>query len=374
MSDDCILCGKCLEVCPLLRATGREELGPRAKADLCRLLSEDPALLSETDVAKLAGLCLGCGRCKAVCSQGVDVPGLVAGLRSAHPDFKAWLWKTWLTHAKTLWPAGSSVAKLVPEKVYTEKLGPMLKMLAGLKGGAGLEPFVSVENFPDTYRGEKMLLFAGCTANYVQTRWLMTALKLLDGLGVDVLPGDFSCCGSGLKTAGFADESSAMAAHNVQVWRDAGQPKIVTFCASCHAGLMAYDGCFTGDEERCLWRDALLPLSELLREVVFAASDDAPESLAYHRPCHAGAEDPDGVLLSRIFGDRLIARTDKQCCGFGGVMRLGAAELTVQVNRQCWEALAGAEKVLTGCSACLAQLAASAPEGVAVGHWLEVIR
>lgn len=80
--------------------------------------------------------------------------------------------------------------------------------------------------YPDTYRGRKMLLFAGCTANFVQTRWLSTARKLLDGLGVDVLSDDFKCCGSGLKAAGFADESSSMAAHNVRVWRDAGHPRL----------------------------------------------------------------------------------------------------------------------------------------------------
>ena len=111
MSGDCILCGKCLEVCPLLAATGREELGPRAKADLCAMLAGDDSLLRGEDAARLAGLCLGCGRCRKVCSQGVDVPGLVAALRGAHPDFRGWLWKTWLTHARELWAAGSTAAR-----------------------------------------------------------------------------------------------------------------------------------------------------------------------------------------------------------------------------------------------------------------------
>ena len=135
MSNPCILCGKCLEVCPLIRATGPEELGPRAKADLCRLLAEDHSLLDGEDVARLAGLCLGCGRCRAVCSRGVDVPGLVAALRAAHPDFRQWLWKTWLTNAKTLWGTGSTAAGLIPKRFRPEKFGPLLRMLAGLKGG-----------------------------------------------------------------------------------------------------------------------------------------------------------------------------------------------------------------------------------------------
>jgi len=369
----CILCGKCLQACPLLKATGREELGPRSKSDLCRVLAEAPGLLSETDAATLAGLCLGCGRCREVCSQGQDVPGLVAALRAAHPNFKSWLWKTWLTRARQLWSPGSKAAGLVPERFRTEKLGPMLKMLAGMSGGPGLAPFLTPKTFPDTYCGEKLLLFAGCTANYVQGRWLMAALRLLDGLGTEVLPGEFACCGSGLKGAGFADESAAMAKRNVAVWRDAGRPRIAVFCASCLAGLRAYD-CFESAEERSRWGNSLLPLSESMRGVEFVISGNTPESLGYHHPCHAGADDPDRDFLREVLGDRLVAATDDQCCGFGGVMRLAAPGLTEPVNRRCWEALGGADTVLSGCSACLAQLSATAPDGVAVGHWLETIK
>ena len=370
----CILCGNCLAVCPLLRATGREELSPRAKADLSRLLADGGAELSGESVAKLAGLCLGCHRCKAVCPQGVDVPGLVAVLRASHPDFRRWLWKTWLTNAGALWGAGSAAAKWVPEELVPEKFGRMLKMLAGLKGGEGLTPFLTPETFPDTHRGERMLLFAGCTATYVQDRWLTTARNLLDGLGVDVLPGDFRCCGSGLATVGFADEAGDLAAHNVDVWRQADRPKVAVFCASCLAGLRGYAGCFAGLEEEAAWHESLSPLSEIVQDISFMISDNLPEAVGYHHPCHAGDADFDLALLKSVLGDRLKTATDKQCCGFGGVMQLGAPELADAVNRDCWEALAGAPVVVTGCSACATRLAATAPDGVRVGHWLEIIR
>lgn len=374
MSGHCILCGKCMEVCPLLRATDREELAPRAKSELCRVLDEQPGELSEVDAARLAGLCLGCGRCAEICPQGVDVPALVSKLRGAHPNFKSWLWKTWLLRAGQLWAPGSAAARLVPETFHTEKLGPMLKMLAGMSGGPGLDPFVEVARFPDAHRGERMLLFAGCTANYVRGRWLKAALKLLDGLGVEVIPGDFACCGSGLKCAGFADESRTMAEGNVAVWRAAGRPKIVTFCSSCLAGLRAYAGCFEDDAERQTWLESQFPLSDILHDADFVIASNVPEKLGYHHPCHAGKADPDRELLKTVLGDRLATATDKQCCGFGGVMRLAAPGATDPVNRECWEVLADARTVLTGCSACLAQLSATAPAGVRVGHWLEIMK
>ncbi|NDV20453.1 4Fe-4S dicluster domain-containing protein [Pseudodesulfovibrio sp. JC047] len=373
MAGECIMCGKCLAVCPLLQATGREELSPRAKSTVCQLLSDDPKALSEADVATLAGMCLGCGRCREVCSQGVDVPTLVAGLRAAHPDFKAWLWKTWLIHARQMWVPGSRAARCLPESLVPAKFGAMLRMLTGLTGESGVTPCLKVTSFPETYRGHKMLFFAGCTANYAQPRWRTTTLRLLDGLGVEVLPDDFTCCGSGLKTAGFDGDSRTMAAHNVQVWRDAGRPPVVTLCASCRAGLLGYDGCFESVEEQDNWMNMQFPVSSLLHGASFVLSHNVPETLAYHQPCHARGDDADGLLLGRIFSDHGLQTSGGQCCGFGGIMRLAAPELTEPVNRLCWDALAGSEVVVTGCSACVTQLAATAPESVAVGHWLELL-
>jgi len=373
MIGDCILCGKCLEVCPLLRATGREELGPRAKADLYALLGGDEILLSGEDAAKLAGLCLGCHRCKAVCSQGVDVPGLVAALRAAHPDFKGWLWKTWLTHARELWSTTSLAAKLIPKKFQPEKLGPFLRMLAGLKGGPGLAPFLSVDKFPDTCRGEKMLLFAGCTANYVQGRWLLIALRLLDGLGIETLPGKFECCGGGLSSAGFDAEARTMARKNIEVWRKAGRPRMVLFCASCLSSLDGYEDYFEGPDELAQWRKSLVSLSSLLRGATFVVSENASGKVGYHRPCHVDKADSDYMFLHNALGNRLAVATSRECCGFGGVMRLGASALADAVNSKCWERLGTPDMVLTGCSACAAQLAATAPNETQVGHWLEII-
>ncbi len=371
MSGSCILCGKCLSVCPLIKATNREELGPRAKADLCRLLEDGTIPLSEKNAGELASMCLGCRRCTNVCSQGVDVPGLVAALRSEHPGFKGWLWKTWLTNAAVLWSASSSAANHLPDSLKPERFGPFLKMLAGLKGESGLRPAVIPASFPDSYKGKKMLLFAGCTANYVQGRWLMAALRLLDGLGVEVIPGDFKCCGGSLKSAGFADEAASMQEHNLDVWRSAGKPDVVTFCTSCRAALRAYPCNDKAEQEE--WGAAQHPLSELTREIEFSVSIDDSVRFGYHRPCHVGKADADGVLMRAALGSRLVVSGEEQCCGFGGVMHLAAPDVCSQVNTQCWDSFGETDVIVTGCAACAARLASSAPEGKRAGHWLELI-
>ncbi|HLP43106.1 MAG TPA: (Fe-S)-binding protein, partial [Fibrobacteria bacterium] len=63
------------------------------------------------------------------------------------------------------------------------------------------------------------------------------------------------------------------------------------------------------------------------------------------------------------------------CCGFGGSLKLSAPELSDQVARSCMEFYGPrpGEQILTGCSGCVIQLRANAPQGVGVGHWLEII-
>lgn len=369
---NCILCGKCMEVCPLLRATSREELSPRAKADLATILQDEDNFLLGEDVARLAGLCLGCGRCRDKCPQGVDVPALVAGLRAAHPDFRGWLWKTWLKRARELWPSSSLAARLIPEKFQPDRLTPFLKALALLRSGPAIAPFVAVEKLPETYKDEPMLLFSGCTARYVQGVWRERAEKLLHAMGVKVIESSFECCGLGLESAGFGQDARAMHERNVQIWRTAGKPRIVTFCASCHNGLRRHADCLEGDEEIRAWAESLTPLAALLRGGEYVLTESAPLRIGYHRPCHIDKVDEDHMLLAALLAGQFLRPDGRECCGFGGIMQLGAPELSSQVNHRCWLSLQEAEIVLTGCSACVAQLGATAPDTMAVGHWLEM--
>ncbi|MBU1247812.1 MAG: (Fe-S)-binding protein [Proteobacteria bacterium] len=380
MTEGCVLCGKCLEVCPLLAATGREELSPRAKANLVQLLGRDPNALSEQDAATLAGFCLGCGRCKDACSQGVDVPGAVSRLRNAHPGWKAWVWKQWMERSKALWPKAGKAARVIPEGLAPGRLSGLLKLARGL-GREPIAPCVRVESFPDSLRGTEALLFSGCTASGAAPHWTTAGEAICDGLGLVRINAAFSCCGSGLATAGLLDERLEAARRNVEIWRSAGRPLLVAFCASCTLGLAGYaetpalaGELFQDQAEAGQWAGSLTPLSSLLNSARFVVSQGAPQGTGYHRPCHLQGPDPDETLVRGMLGDRELA-ISKDCCGFGGILQLGAPTLSAQVASRCWKKLAPAPGtlVLTGCSACVLQLSATAPEGIQTAHWLEAI-
>lgn len=362
-SAACVLCGKCLEACPLLAATGREELSPRAKFVLA---GRGPAPSAEA----MARICLACGRCRAVCPQDTDIPGLVASLRAAHPDFRRWLWKALLARGGALQPLAAGLAKLAPADFLREHLGSLLKGLKGLSE-PGCAPFLKIESLPDQWRGRRAALFAGCAGTRLAPRWAATAASLLDRLGMARTKAAFQCCGASLGSAGLLPEQASDRAANVAAWRAAGRPLLAVFCSSCLAGLAAYPAeCFADAAEAGAWAKALAPLSTLLQGGRFVLTRD-PGALAWHGSCHAPDPDPDLALLQSAPGLALEV-PEARCCGFGGVLQLAAPDLAAKVAARCWENL-GAGLALTGCTACAMELSASAPEGAAAAHWLDAL-
>lgn len=379
LAPKCILCGKCLEVCPLVAATGREELSPRAKFHLAERAADAGSGLDEKKAARLAAMCLACGRCEKACPHGLCGPELASKLRARHPGWHEWLWRQWLTKPGALWPTAGALARLVPGGLAPDTVRTMLKQLAALHGGRNIQPWLGVARYDACGSAKKAVLFEGCTARYAKPHWSETARQIVTGLGYELeLGARFECCGCSLGHAGLEDAQRAMQRANVEAWRKAGRPQVIAFCATCRCGLRSYTHIDLGWEtfEREEWLRAVMSLAGLMGDTEFQILDNAPDAVHYHRPCHGSGGDQDRLFLSRAMGGRLKKAGLERCCGFGGVMQLADPGLSRAVAARCWEYFEAkpGEQLVTGCSACVLQLAANAPEGVAVGHWLEAIR
>jgi glycolate oxidase iron-sulfur subunit len=394
-APECVLCGCCLEGCPLLAATGREELSPRAKALLAGPSKFTAAELDAADVAALAGLCLACGRCEKLCPQKVSVPALVARQRALHPDFRRWLWKQWITRLGPMWGLAARGAAIAPDALVPAQFSLALKGLRGLRPGAGLAPWLSItdlpaEAFAAKHGARPVVVFDGCVGRGPRKTWGYAARALLRRLGATLVEAEFCCCGSTLGVAGLPDEQAEVRRANVAAWRAAGRPLLVTYCATCRKGLADYAGggaagIFADDAEAAQWKAAIAPLSALLAGAKAKAGRGAPSVVGWHRPCHTDPADSDFALMQSLLGARLRTPAKGLCCGFGGIMQLGAPELSGLVGADCWQSLDGVlgfsaapevtpAYVLTGCSGCVMQLAATAPAGARVGHWLEIVK
>lgn len=376
----CILCGRCLEVCPLFSATGREELSPRAKFHLAQYVSENPGELDRMAASKLAELCLSCGRCEKACPQELCAPHLAAELRAAHPDMKAWMWKKWIERGRILWPAAAALSGLAPQRLRSGGFKPAFDKLAAIRSPGIPEPWIRVREWDRSAEGESAVLFPGCVAGNVRRAWTRKAAAILKNLGYTVERAPkWECCACTLGHAGLKDAQTAMQKANIEAWRKAGRPRIVTFCATCRCGLRSYSavpslGWEIGEDK--LWLDALVPLAGLWGETRFEdLPDKGPERLFYHTPCHGAGGGQDRKFLERAAGERLKKSSTDKCCGMGGVMQLSQADLTERVAADCWNFFRASpgDMLVTSCSGCVTQLAATAPDGVSVGHWLEIL-
>jgi glycolate oxidase iron-sulfur subunit len=382
----CILCGKCLEVCPLYAATTREELSPKAKFFLAQAMAGQTPGISEKIALELAGKCLSCGKCEKACPLGLCVPELLSGLRAAHPNIESKLWQVWVEKARVLWPMMATLSRLMPRLAPDGGGGGFKGWLAGAAGGlraldsrTRLAPWLKPVAFEACGKGRKAVLFPGCVAAHVKPHWTASAAKILAGLGFTVLPTpDFACCGNTLGHAGLKDAQLRMQLKNLEAWRETGRPELVSFCATCRCGLRAYVSRDLGwrPDEREAWLAGLAPFSELARRAVYEVLPNAPATVHYHTPCHGAGGGQDADFLRKVLGDRLKTRTRKNlCCGFGGALKLSAPELSDAVAKRCLDFYGPEpnEQILTGCSGCVIQLRANAAESVGVGHWLEII-
>jgi glycolate oxidase iron-sulfur subunit len=369
MSNECIQCGRCLAVCPLVSVTGREELSPRAKQLMKQLLENQKLDIREVPAQRLAGLCLACGRCREVCPYDLSGCLTIAGMKEAHSGFAERIWGQFVDKANTLWPLASTAVFAMPARLRLRKEREAPEPWFVLNPGSACAPFA------------KAVLFAGCTARLLRPSWAAKARGILEILGVELLPEkEFSCCGWTLRHAGTMKELNRARTDNVFAWRALGRPKMVTLCATCHAGLLqlADDRLAWYDGEQEEWRKSLVPLASLMGGMTFDALEASPETFLYHRPCHAPVRDgmdPDEALVAAMADEKLHMVSREHCCGLGGIMQLTNSDLCNEITIALWEYLAPepGTALLSGCSGCVMRLENTAPEGVLVRHWLDAM-
>lgn len=376
---ECILCGRCLSVCPLFAATGREELSPRAKFFLARAVAEGRADLSRKAADLLTTICLSCGKCEGVCPLGLCGPDLVSELRASHPGFAGFLWKLWIEQAGLMWPLARSLSRLLPGNIPIDAVAKAKNAIEAMGTGRAPAPWLFAERYDQRHAGTKAVLFAGCVAEHANPGWKKAAVRVLEGLGIEVLPDPgFTCCGCTLGHSGAPEAQAAMQDQNIEAWRSAGRPMMVTFCATCRCGLRAYARKDLGltVPEIGLWRDNLVALAELMGDTTFRLGEDAPAAVRYHRPCHGAGGNQDLSFLRRAMGKRLVFNEEETpCCGFGGLTKLTSPELSEQVAARALAIYAPkpGDQIVTGCSGCVTQLRSVAPKDIVVGHWLELL-
>lgn len=208
----------------------------------------------------------------------------------------------------------------------------------------------------------EVVYFTGCTSSYREKEIAVTAVELLDKLGVNfTVLKDERCCGSVLLRLGREKVFADLTEHNIESVKQTSAKTVVTTCAGCYRTwkVDVADAGYKLDFQ-------ILHITEYLDSLIskgdtsFKMKDKL--RVTYHDPCHLGRhsevyEAPRRVIEAVGNVELVEMKTNKRyahCCGSGGGLKGTYGELANEIagNRIREAEETGAELLLTACPFC----------------------
>ena len=223
MLEACTRCGKCVEVCPVVRPAGVDDASPESVIagvlDIVRR-GEGP----EPSKAWAKG-CALTGDCIAACDEAVNPRFLLAMARVALAKHSSEL--------RNQRKQGVENFRLVADGVNV-----LARMQLSENDLARLGQYVNdrLETGSTAKPGERpdFVFYTGC--NVLKTPHMaLTALDMMDALGVTyrVMGGPTHCCGVIQLRAGDTEVSGRVATNSLDKLAE-GKAGVISWCASCH--------------------------------------------------------------------------------------------------------------------------------------------
>lgn len=339
----CTHCGLCLESCPTYTLWGTEADSPRGRI----VLIEDALAPGGTATAEMAGhidSCLGCMACMSVCPEDVPYLDLLASARTA-------------IERQVQRPARERLRR----RAALEAL-PRAAHATRLSRRAGVPNFTPAQG---ESRGRVGLLL-GCVQRVEHRGVHEATLAVLAAEGYEVIaPRLPDCCGALELHSGERNRGVRRAEATIAAFAGVGGvDHVLTSAGACGAAMKHY-GRLLGTPEANAFSALVQDIHEFLGRAPLRSQVGALAiTLAYHDACQLrhgqGVVDSPRELLRRIPGIELVELPPEAgaCCGAPGIYRIAQPDAALELaTRQARAIIAtGAEMVVTGDHACIAQL------------------
>lgn len=376
----CVHCGFCNATCPTYQLLGDELDGPRGRIYLIKQVLEGQPATASTQLH--LDRCLSCRNCETTCPSGVDYHNLLdigrAVVDEAVPR-----------------PASQRALRLglrslasSPERFKALlRLGAMFRPLLPANLTAKLPRTSSPRIARPTVRhARKVLMLEGCVQPGLSPNTNAAAARVLDRLGISIIPSDEAgCCGALDYHLDAQPTGLDRARHNIDAWwphLNNGAEAIVQTASGCGAFIKDYGHLLEQDpayaakakqvSERAL--DLVQVLGNEPLEQICAAKN---QRIAVHCPCTLQHAQKLGgsveALLTRL-GFNLTEVPDSHlCCGSAGTYSLTQPTLARQLRDNRLNALESGhpELIVTANVGCQSHLdgAGRTP----VRHWIELV-
>lgn len=390
ISNECIKCGKCIQVCTIYNINRDETTSPRGFLDLLGTY-KDGNLALDRSLKSIFESCFLCTNCVDACPKSIKTDSAIENVRVdiAKKYGIAWYKKIafwFLSHRKVLDICArlgyvfQSCGFKIQKESFANSMKPRFKMPLVKK--ERLLPTSSKKSFLNSHKefidngGDKTIgLFIGCMGNYAYTNIGESILKICKNLKINLnLMKKQVCCGAAMYFTGDNKNTKKLAKKNIVYFEEMLKQvdAIIIPEATC-SGMIKVDYAHLFYDEPSWQKRAIN-----LQDKIFLASEyfykftnlkdilshkkNLNLKITYHDPCHAkkmqGVYKEPRELLSKNF-TLLEMENPDMCCGFGGV--------TMQTNNYHLSKTAGLKKapmiqntkadfVSAECSACRMQL------------------
>lgn len=383
--DSCIKCSICTAHCPVAGVSGLFA-GPKLNGpDLERF-----RLLGLEAVHSSIVYCSNCKNCDLACPSGVSVSAMNSRARADYASAEGVSLRDRLLARPGLTGKLSRVAPWLFNRLVNWK--PARRLGENVMGiSADMTPpvfadksFVRLFKSLQPFQSPRKVVFSpGCYVNYNRPGVGLAVVDVLRRSGIEVLPGEFGCCGLPLISAGMPDKARKYARRNMEAIKKyalAGYP-VLTSCPSCSLTLRReYAELFGGEFSGLggMVTDVLEFLLGLRQKgELYTGFKYFPYTAGYHQPCHlraAGCGSPARDLLELIPGCRL-EELNAGCCGLAGSYGFKKEKygISMAVGSDLFAAIrsAGYSQVITECGMCRLQILHGT--GVEVFHPVEIL-
>ncbi|AWA39246.1 glycolate oxidase subunit GlcF [Pseudomonas sp. 22105] len=376
----CVHCGFCNATCPTYQLLGDELDGPRGRIYLIKQVLEGNEVTAKTQ--QHLDRCLSCRNCETTCPSGVDYHNLLDIGRAVVDD---------------------AVARPLGQRLLRESLRrvvPNPQMFKGLiKAGRmfrALLPHSLQDKLPRNVvlpaprpvigHARQVLMLEGCVQPGVSPNTNAAAARVLDRLGISVIPArEAGCCGAVDYHLDAQASGLERARHNIDAWWPAitqGAEAIVQTASGCGAFIKDYGHLLRTDPA---YAEKAKAVSALAKDLVEVLREEPLESfgiranqrVAFHCPCtlqHAqklgGAVES---VLTRLGFDLTAVPDAHLCCGSAGTYSITQPALARSLRDNKLDALESGHPEIIATANIGCQIHLDGAGRTPVRHWIELV-
>ena len=329
----CVHCGFCTATCPTYQLLGDELDGPRGRIyQIKQVLEGEPA----TATMQLhLDRCLTCLSCETTCPSGVEY----GKLAQIGKDFveeqveRPLLEKLKRKLLRLIIPYSSRFVVLFRlGLIFRPILPPVLKKQIHVPKQAGV--------WPDKKHNRKMLVLNGCVQSVMSSNINASTARVLDKLGISLLPVvESGCCGAVSLHLQASEEAKDFMRTNIDAWWpyvEEGVEAIVMTASGCGTLVKDYYDHLSTDP---VYAEKAKKVSGLVKDIseVIAAEDlsklkTANNKVAAHIPCSLQhGQQLNGVvetILTKLGYELTPVKDAHLCCGSAGTYSLLQTEIS----------------------------------------------